>query len=454
MAITPESLLSAIKNLTGGGDIAKQFFVWGVLYGLMSNATAPLTQELLNKVNSDSPVVPISPADAATAALRGHMPLADAQKEAANSGIDGDRFNILYKNTGVPPSLQDMLMLFRRGEATLDQLHTAVQQSDVRDEWFQNGIIQKLGKIPPSPVDFLNALLQGQISEADARKLYDIFGGLDQQAGFDIFKILFDTRGSAPTPVEAVDMANRGIIPWAGTGPDATSYEQAFLEGPWRNKWSTPYRQWGEYLIPAETVATLLGHGAIDDTRAAQILAQHGMSQEDIAAYLSSAHQTTIDVQKQLAVSEISTLYYDQAIDSTTATKMLTSIGYSSGDAGFVLAIQDLRRERTFLESAITKIKTLYTDYKIQSNDVQSALAALKVPQSQISNLKTTWDLERAANIPHLTESAITSALYYGIMDQPTAMKRLEQLGYQPYDAWVLLSNRVHGVLPDQPPEG
>jgi hypothetical protein len=52
-------------------------------------------------------------------------------------------------------------------------------------------------------------------------------------------------------------MANRGIIPWSGSGPRSTSFEQAFLEGPWRNKWLGPFRKAAEYFPPPRTITAM-----------------------------------------------------------------------------------------------------------------------------------------------------------------------------------------------------
>ncbi|MGH9302715.1 MAG: hypothetical protein ACRD0E_12650, partial [Acidimicrobiales bacterium] len=309
-----DSIVASLRSLAGKGEIAEQFFVWGVLYGMISEITAPFIQQLGNDVNAGHPVVPITPADAADALLKGHMSESDAKAESARSGINSDRFDTLFANAGEPPSLGDMLELFRRGEVSVDLLHKAVQQSAIRDEWFTNGTIEKLGKQPPTPGDFLNAYLNGQLDKATAQKLYNTFGGIETQAGEDIFTILFNTLGSAPTPEEALTLVNRGIIPLSGRGPGVTSYEQAFLEGPWRDKWLSAFEALREYLPPPRTVVAMLGHGSLTDAQGLDLLVKQGLTPELAAAYVADAHTTAVAKQKDLAVGEITTLYYDQAI--------------------------------------------------------------------------------------------------------------------------------------------
>jgi len=448
---TPGPAEGILQRLAGTGGQAAQFFMWGVLYGLVQQVMGPTFVEVGNVVNAKNPTTPLTPAEAATAALKGWLTYPNAEAEAAKSGIDAGRFATMYRMTGEPPSLQEMLSLYRRGDATEEQLHQTVKESAVRDEWWQNGIIQKLGKIPPSPLDFLQAHLEGQVSPADAKALYEIYGGIVQHGQYNIYDILYNTRGQAPTPTEALDLLNRGIIQERGTGPNSTSYEQAFLEGPWRNKWLDPFLALRRYLPPPRTITTLISHGAITDQYALELFQLNGLSAKDAAIYVQEAHSTGVAKQKDLAVSEIETLYFDQAISRTEATKFLENLGYSSGDSNFILTIQDLRRERKFLESAISRIKTLYTDHKLDKSSAVGALSQFKVPSAQISNLIQTWTLERAANIPHLTESQVAAAFYYQAMTQDEAMTALQKLGYSPYDSWVILSNRVHGPLPGKP---
>lgn len=449
---TPAGGASGIlRALAGTGGAAAQFFMWGVLYGVTQQAMGPEFQEIANKVNSANPLVPLSPSQAATAVLKGELSTASGASEAAMGGIDAGRFATMVRMAGSPPGLAELLSLYRRGEVTDAEMEKAVKESDIKDEYWQNGMIKKLGQVPPSPVDFLQAYLEGQVSESEAKDLYQAFGGIMSYKGHNIFDIMFNTRGTAPTPTEALELLNRGIISERGTGPNSTSYEQAFLEGPWRNKWLDPFLALRRYLPPPRTISTLIGHGAISDAYALELFMQNGLNHEDAAAYVKDAHSTATEVQRNLAVSEIQTLYYDQAISRTQASSFLEGIGYSKGDANFILLIQDLRRERTFLESAISRVRTLFVDHKLSRTDAVGSLGKLKVPSSQVTNLLVTWTLERNANIPQLTESQVAAAFYYRAMDQTEAMDGLQKLGYSPYDAWVILSNRVHGPIPGKP---
>lgn len=374
----------------------------------------------------------LSPPDLALAALRGNMSRGEAAAVAHKQGVSAEDFGILVDNTGEPPAVEEMLSLWRRGKISEDRLNTAIRQSRVRTEWTDE--IKLLGVIPPSPADALNALLQGQISEGEARRRYEEGGGDPSW-----FQDAFNSGGTAPTPTELGVMANRGIIPWTGSGPNAVTFEQGFKEGPWRNKWLAPMRKAAEYFPPPRTVTALLNEGAITTDEAQRMLQQQGLSAELAKAYTTESSHKKTAKHRDLAVTQIETLYRDQAIDHAMAAGMLVDLGFDSSEADFILTIADLARVTKFTESAINTVHTQYINHKIDRSIASGQLDVLQVPAAQREDLLALWDLERQTKQQVLTQAQVHSAFKKGIIDQASAMLRLTQLGYTDEDAAILL---------------
>lgn len=377
--------------------------------------------------------VPLSVADAALALLRGHMDTAEAQQVADLNGVSHHDLQVLVDNTGEPPALDALLGLWRRGKLDDAGLEKGIRQSRVRDEWIPT--IKQLGIIPPSPADALDAYLKGQVSESEAKSRYI-------QAGGDPtwFTNAYNANGEAPTPVQAGDMANRGIIPWTGTGPDSISFEQAFLEGPWRNKWLEPYRKSVEYLPPPRTVTALLNEGAITIAEAQDLLQRQGLSADLAKAYTLESSHTKTKKQRDLTVGQIETLYRDQAIDNTTASTMLVSLGFDATEAAFILTTVDFARISQALSEAIGAVHTAYTNHRIDRATASGQLDGLNVPSGQRDQLLTVWDNERATRVKVLTEAQIHSAVKKDLMSLDDAINRLVQMGYSADDAAILLA--------------
>lgn len=436
------SLLSGIQRNTLF-QIAEYQVAGAVLGGLL----APEADALQQTVYDANPIAILSPAEAAEAVLRGVWDAQRGRAESQRSGINGERFDVLARLAGNAPDPSSLAVALRRGLISPSRYTEGIRQGRLRDEWGE--LVQELSVQEPSPTDALEALLEGQLPEARARELYAKFGGDPAH-----FTWLFNSRGTAPTPTQAAELANRGIIPWSGTGPNAVSFEQAFLEGPWRNKWEAPFRKGAEYFPPPRTITAMFNEGSLSRARAIELLKAQGLADDLAAAYLSSGSSQKTAPTKDLARTTIVQLYQDHLITHANAAGFLESMGYDSEEAGFILAIADVAIVQRFLSTAVGRIHTLYVGHKVARSVAISALADLDVPAETIPDLVGIWDLERAANVKVLTASEIASAYKLVLIDQATAQLMLEELGYQPHDAWLYLSVHIKSAQPNEPPGG
>jgi hypothetical protein len=386
----------------------------------------------------------IDPADAALAVLRGNMSTAEGYAIARQNGLTDAQFDVLVGNTGEPPAVEEMLMLRRRGLISEQLLDRAILQSRIRDEWLP--YVKLLSVEPPSAADVLNALVQGQIQRPEAVKRFAEAGGDPTW-----FNAAYQSTANSPAPVELAEMANRGIIPWEGTGPDSTSWREGFLEGRWKDKWAPAFRALAAYHPPPREIATLVKEGGLSQDEAMRLWEEAGLSPELAHLYWTAAHYTKTATAHHLAQSEIVRLYSDKAIDKATALGMLASVGWTGTDAAWLLDIADLQVTRTALEAAIAKIRSLYVAYKITDHVAAAALAALEVPASQATQLLKIWGLERGANVKTLTAGEITDAYHYEIIGIPEAQAELQAIGYTARDAWLLISIKAKGPIDGYP---
>lgn len=375
---------------------------------------------------------PLSVPDAALALLRGNISAGRAEEAARIAGVSGEDFQTIVDNTGEPPAVEALLGLWRRGVLSDAKLEQGIRQSRVRDEWIED--IKRMGVQAPSAAEVLDAYLKGQISEETARSRWAQGGGDPSW-----FTDAYNANGAAPTPDQLVVMANRGVIPWEGTGPGVTSYAQGFLEGPWRNKWAKAFRDVSAYLPPPRTVTALLNSGAITVDQAADLLRKQGLPEVLVTAYTTDSHHTKTAKSRDLAVGTIETLYRDKAIAQLDAHDMLTGLGYDATDADFILAVVDLQRVQKYTEAVITTVHSRYTGYYIDRSTASAELDALQVASDQRDDLLTLWDMERSVRTKRLTEAQIVSAFKKGILTQDEAFQMLTDQGYPDREATILM---------------
>ena len=440
-----------VGDLFAKGSIAEQLVVWDVLGQLAQPLLAPMLQTIASEVFQLDPNVPVSADVLARLVARGLLDEADGINEAGKTGIGEPQFRKLVADASHAPDLAAVISGYHRGlipadSATPDQpsLSGALLDAGLRPDWVP--IVRELALQIPSASDYLNAYLQGQISEADARAGWAVNGMRPDDFGW-----MFDANGTAPTPDMLGTMANRGIVPWDGDGPESVSFHQGFLEGPWRNKWAAPMRQLMQYLIPPRSVTAMVRAGALTDARAIALYKAAGMDPADAAAMLAEAHHSRSAAAKDLSEAQVIALYKQHKITDAKAVQLLQGLKYSAENAQLLVSLANVAKADAHLTAATNKVHSRYVAHKISLEAAKSALNELHYPPDQAAELLALWELERGVNVAQLTEPQIVTAWGYGVIDQPTAVAELAAIGYTAWDAWLLLSNKNKGPLPDEP---
>lgn len=446
--------MAGLDGLFDGESQLSQFFIWGVMQQVAGALLGPAVTELSKLVNSATPTTPLSADQAAQLVVRKLIDDGTGRDIANDNGIGGNDFEKLVTAGGRAPDLGTVVAAYHRqyigeagGAGTDVSLDGALIDAGIRPEWFD--AFKKAIIDWPSRQEVMNALLEGQITQPVAYDWYIKAGGNP-----DWFQIDFDANGSAPTPNELNVMTNRGIIPADGEGPTVVSFHQGFLEGPWRNKWEAPMRKLGLYIPPPRTITALVHEGAVTDAQALAWFQDTGMSAETAAVYLKSAHSTKTAAAKGLTVSNIEALYKAGLVTVPEATAQLVALGYPATSAAELLKLADFNTAHASVTTAVNRVKTLYVQHKITKANATDALTKLGQPAETVTALLQVWDVEISVNVKQLTEAQVVSAWGYLVLTDDEAIGNLQAIGYTPYDAWVLLSTKNKGPLPNPPAKG
>jgi hypothetical protein len=440
-----EALLRGIIHESGAGADAATFDQ-GIREGRLSDKWAPMMKALS--------VAVLSAPDAASAVVRNFLSSAEGESVAAKSGVSAETFATLVHLSGDAPGPQQLAEALRRGAiadtgtgADSTSFAQGIAEGRLADKWAP--VIKDLALDWPTPVAALNAQLKGAFPGDEGKALYARLGG-----DLQFYDWLLFSEGSAPTPNEAAEMARRGIIPKDGTGPDATTYAQAFLEGPWRNKWSRAFWELSQFIPTAREVITLLKDGAVDKDTAAAWMKRAGADDATTAAFIAEADTALLSDYKGLTTSAVLNMYYQRLVTSDDATTILESLHVSPQAVPLMFAYADLQRAIAQQNSAISRVGALYAARKITVQTARQSLITLQVPTAALDDIMATWQLENSINVKLLTEAQIVNAWFLQIMDEGTALTELVNIGYTPYDAWVLLSIKAKGPLDGKPEPG
>lgn len=447
--IGPDQAATALRRgyiKEGGRGPKATSFEQAIAESRLHNKWGPVLYDLTRAI--------LSPPDAAQAVVRGFIGKAEGEALAALSGVDSGTFTTMVALAGDAPSPTELSVALRRGLIPEDSGNPdkpgfvqGIEQGRLANKWIE--MIRGLAQEWPTPTDALEARLVGQVSTEDSRKLYAKFGGDPQY-----WQLLFDTRGEAPTPLELGVLANRGDIKWNGLGPQETSFSQGFHEGRWRNKWEDAYRNLAKFRSPESTITLFLAHGVIDAEEAADEYAKLGMDEATIKRYIDEAHLEAFSDYRGATVSAILQAYHEQLITQDQALSILTDLHVDTRAAAILLELQDIQRAFEAVQNALSRIRTLYASRKITLKTVKQSLTDLGVPQQSIDGIVKSWQIENSVSVKVLTQAEITDAFKLGFLNEAEALTELENLGYTPFDAWILLSLKLKALASGKPARG
>lgn len=393
----------------------------------------------------------LSPAEAASAVVRNFLSSADGAKVAGQQGLSAADFATLVHLSADAPAPGQLAEAVRRelipesgtGAGTIS-FEQGIAEGRLANKWAP--VIKGLAPLWPTPIDALDAQVKGQITDAEASELFVKLGGDPQ---FEPW--LFNSMGEGPTPLQAATLAARGIIGWTGSGPSSTSYEQAVKESHYRNKWTAAYRALSEHIPAPSTVIQLLAHRLITKDQATAQLLQNDMTAEQAATYIAEADYQSVSEYRGLAQSAVVDMYFARLLSHDQAVAILADLHVSPDAAALMLGYADIRYETSAMTRTVSHLGTLFAARKIGTETARAAMIKLGVPPDTVAKTLAEWELQATFNVKTLTEAQIVDAWYYQALTEDEAINALGAIGYTPYDAWVVLSIKSKGPLPNKP---
>lgn len=464
----------AIEPTAAFSAVLEQIFLYGIVNQVIGAAVSPFLQEVSNQLwasaVSTGVNVPTPPSVIATAAGRGlelgskpTVTVPDwAYEQAAQSGISRADVDLQASIVGLPPALQELFELYRRGVINESEVREGLREGDFRDDWIDRTV--NLVHSWLTPLDFVRAAVQAQMTYADAQE-WATKTGLDTSTSLpletsgteatpDMFGLAFAIAGRPPGPAELGRMALRKIIDWTGTGADALTFQQGIAESDVKTKWTDALRKLTEYVPPPREIGTLLEHGAITKAQAVAYWEETGVPTELANGYAYVADQQHIGQDKLLAIGQVKTGYFDQIFSKEQALELLDDLGVRGDVATQTLEVIDFRREIQAINAVVKRVESLYGADKIDATHAKAALTTVGVPSDQADKLLATWGTLRVTPI-HLPEPReIGAAVKFNTITQQEAIEALEALGYQPRDAAIVLSAHAEVQVTPLPAKG
>jgi hypothetical protein len=357
----------------------------------------------------------------------------DGTAEAASHGIDAERLRVLVGNTGLPPALGEMLQLLNRGKVTEDDVRRAVAQSNLRNE-YMDAVLELRHQLPTAR-DFLENALRGYRTLEEALAGAELHGMSAEYA-----TMIYQNQGRPMALRQITQALARGGKFKPEPGEIEDPYRAAIVEGNLKPAYyDLAYAN--RYTLPGTfALRSLAQSGDLSKAEVEQLLLESGwpppLAKKVAARWAAGSGGGG----KQETVTQLADEYEGGFITEAEFRAQLLEHGYDGAEQDLLVHLADARRAKKYREKIIDAIAAAYIAHKIDPTTATAELAEVGLSGDPVAKLLHLWDLERRARVALLTPTQIKKAYTKGIITKDAALEELEDRGYTPEDAGILLA--------------
>jgi hypothetical protein len=428
--------LGELITLFQRGHVNGEEFIRGLRAALIEEAWVQKAVLLAETV--------LSPQEAALLRQRGHLTQAEQHAEAKLSGVSSERAEKQFAGSGISMGIGEALELARRKELDRPAFQRVVAEGDTRVEWADD--LWKLRRTVLSASVAAEARVRERTTETRARQIAHENGLSDED-----FDLLVNIGGRPIAPGEALQAVNRELVGPVGSPQSRSFFHEVVARSDVRTEYANLLYELRERFPSLFELRRLIQEGAVSDELATSIVLKEGYSHELAHGIVTAAHSQKSRSTKELAVTQIRSLYEAGLETQEWAIGVLTALGYSHENALLEVQLIDAQRLITALRERINVIHRTYVGHKVDRTQAMAELDGLAVGDVARELLLSSWDAEREANVTRLTNAQIGSALKHGVIKEADAIARWEANGYPVEDAQVLAKLATiapHGASP------
>lgn len=302
------------------------------------------------------------------------------------------------------PSVSQGFQMLHRGAVTMSEMQDLLRVSDIPARWREG----------------LTAISYATYTRVDARRMYGL-GVLDRDGVKQAYRELGYDEAKAENMTQFT-----------------IKYEDA--NG---NSTQDDYRN-----LTKTVILQAFRNGILDEAEATTRLMGLGYDNEDITLLLQLTKwdkevDSTPDYEKEYqkdVKSIIEQGYSKRVLSHSDAKGALTTVGYGSAEADYILASVDYWYGLEGLTGELKAIGEAYTSRAYNRADTIGKLGALGIPGEMQAQVINEWDTARGYGARRLTEAQYRKALLAGMLDNREYVEAMRGLGYSEYDIWVLVA--------------
>ena len=236
--------------------------------GGITTVVEPILRQLANEAWAKYQTMPLQAEAAALLVATGERTLAWGEAEAENVGVNAERFAALVDTVDTSPEPGALFSLFRRGLIGEGDVREGLKKGGVENKWIDP--LFQLAQDILTPSEAANAWQQSWMTEDEARDEAALSGVAPPRSA-----IQRQLAGNPPGPMDGLDLLRRGIITEA-------EYVQLVREGRIKTKYTDALLGLREHIIPGREAAGLWLRGWLTEGEAKARGALDGWAPEEM----------------------------------------------------------------------------------------------------------------------------------------------------------------------------
>lgn len=329
----------------------------------------------------------LSPAEAAQAWQRGYMSEADAEAEAALSGVNAERARIQRESAGLPPPPETAMQMLRRGIITAAEFEQMIREGNTKTKYTDEYL--ELQDRILTGAEWAGLRLRGWATEAEA-----IAGGAEDGWSAEDMERLYLNRGRPATTRQVhIGYARGGALP--GVSGEREAFERAVRQSNIRTEYTDLLWAQRHTYPSAFVIRSLTSAGTFDRDTAERILVESGwppeyaaLAADDWAGATAAGPGTKwADRARTRVFTDAWNDYLDGNADEAEFRGLLTAVGAGDAERNTIVTLADAARMRTRRDLTQAQIIKLYKKGIWQRDQAQAALEDLAMEPADASAL-------------------------------------------------------------------
>jgi len=350
--------------------------------------------------------------------------------ELAKHGYNEERIDTLLKTSKSIPSPEEYKDLFLRGEITDEQLRAGYKKYG-----FTDGEIDKL-KLLFYPIPNYPDLVRMAVREAFYPDYVAEYGLLNELPGQFVeyagkqglseewAKHFWASHWELPSILQGFEMLHRDVI----TSEQLDKLFMAVDIMPW---WRDKLEAISYNPLTRVDVRRVFKMGIIDREQVLRTYLDLGYDDEKAEWLTKFTEMQNTEQDRDLTKAEILSAYDKAIINQGLCRDMLLDLGYSDDEVSILISVKDYQTVKEIKSRELKRIQKYYLAGAYSANQAINELGKLNLVGAEQESLMKLWDSEKLSKLKMPSKKDLDSFFSSGIINENVYRLELQNLGYK-----------------------